>query len=120
MLRYLVDVRLTDKYIGVMPGRLETQMIIVDNIWTYENGRHGILDFTVVAKCQGSDSEIRLPVRAVESVEKELKFVEPDSLESFIRQHSENPDETLAWLKRTLGFYLDFQRAPRLSHGHGF
>ncbi len=95
-------------------------MILVDNIWTYENGHHGILDFTVVAKCADTQSEIRLPVRAVEDAKNELKFVEPGSLEDFIKQHSENPDETLAWLKRTLGFYLDFQRAPRLSHGHGF
>ncbi|MCD6119574.1 hypothetical protein J7K50_07025 [bacterium] len=92
-------------------------MIIVDNIWTYENGHHGILDFTVVGVCNVTNLESRLPVRAVEKLDRDLRFVNEDSLEEFVSKFSDEPDATLEWLRRVLIWQLNFHRSPSPNMG---
>lgn len=87
-------------------------MIYVDTIWTNDNGLHGIVDFTVVASSSLDKVERRLPVRALEGFDKTIKFVNEDRLSDFIEKHSDDPDETIEWLRRMLSWHLAFHRSP--------
>jgi hypothetical protein len=90
-------------------------MIYVDTIWTNDNGLHGIVDFTVVASGKQDKVERRLPVRALEGFDHSIKFVNEDRLNEFVEKHSDDPDETIEWLRRMLAWHLAFHRSPALE-----
>ncbi len=87
-------------------------MIYVDTIWTNNNGFHGIVDFTVVASGSNDKADRKLPMRALETFDNTIKFMNEDKLNQFIEKHSDDPEETLDWLRRMLSWYLAFHRMP--------
>jgi len=87
-------------------------MILLESIWSYDNGYHGILDFTVAAPSGGNMNESKLSLRAIEGFDRSLNFVREDELNEFVDRYSDDPDETIEWLRRVLAWHLAFHRMP--------
>lgn len=90
-------------------------MIYIDTIWTNDNGYHGMVDFTVIASSSQDQVERRLPARALEGFDRTIKFVNEDKLSEFVSKHSDDPDETLEWLRRMLAWHLAFHSSPAIE-----
>jgi hypothetical protein len=89
-------------------------MIFIESIWSYDNGYHGILDFTVTAPSGGNSNESKLSLRAVERFDGSISFIHEYKLNDFVRVHSDDPLETFEWLRRVLAWHLAFHRIPAL------
>jgi len=90
-------------------------VISLENVWSFENGYRGILDFSVVAGCAEESPGNRISARAVEGADGEINILHEDRLLSFLSAYSDNASETLEWLRRMLGWHLDYFRAPALA-----